>query len=141
MPVPISEHFAQRIRLTLPHLPLAAVGGFVANGVIYGILTNNTSAVWIVPIMLQLLAPLVTCVMAPRLPESPRWLVEKGRDEEARAALQFLRGGKAGYDVDFELAALKSNFQEAQKRRQVGWLELFKGRNLARTNVCIGVQR
>ena len=113
----------------------------MAYGVIYGILEKQSQVVWILPICLQMLAPVVTCVMAPRLPESPRWLVEKGRTEEARSALLFLRGGKDGYDVDADLRGLEENFQAAQSKRQLGWLECFKGRNLARTNVCVGVQR
>ena len=113
----------------------------MAYGVIYGILEKQSQVVWILPICLQMLAPVVTCVMAPRLPESPRWLVEKGRTEEARSALLFLRGGKDGYDVDADLRGLEENFQVAQSKRQLGWLECFKGRNLARTNVCVGVQR
>jgi hypothetical protein len=113
----------------------------VAYGVIYAVLPKSSSLVWLVPICLQLLAPAVTCIFAPRLPESPRWLVEKGRVEEARDALLFLRGGKAGYDVDTDIAALQANFEAAQSRHKASWLSLFKGRNLKRTNVCIGVQR
>jgi hypothetical protein len=110
---------------------LVAIGGFVAYGVIYGILGKQSQIVWILPICLQMVAPVVTCVMAPRLPESPRWLVEKGRTDEARSALLFLRGGKEGYDVEADVRGLEESFRVAQSKRQLGWLECFKGAWLA----------
>src|SRR3546814_12711187 len=49
------------------------------------------------------------------LPESPRWLVKKGRDEEARKVLQRLRDG----DIEPELAQIREI-----NRREVGRVAL-----------------
>lgn len=54
------------------------VGAITASGVVYGTSQLETSACYMVPIGLQLLAPVLLCGMAPLLPESPRWLVTKG---------------------------------------------------------------
>src|SRR3546814_16393591 len=49
------------------------------------------------------------------LPESPRWLVKKGRDEEARKVLQRLRDG----DIEPELEQIREI-----NRREVGRVAL-----------------
>lgn len=54
------------------------VGAITASGVVYGTSQLETAACYMVPIGLQLLAPVLLCGMAPLLPESPRWLVTKG---------------------------------------------------------------
>lgn len=54
-----------------------------------------------IPIMMQLFFPTVVIVGLFFCPESPRWLVEKGRIEQARRSLQFVRSGEK---VEEELA-------------------------------------
>jgi MFS family permease len=54
------------------------VGAITASGVVYGTSQLQTAACYMIPIVLQLLAPTLLCFMAPLLPESPRWLVTKG---------------------------------------------------------------
>lgn len=54
------------------------VGAITASGVVYGTSQLQTSACYMIPIGLQLFAPTLLCLMAPLLPESPRWLVIKG---------------------------------------------------------------
>ncbi len=52
------------------------------------------------------------------LPESPRWLVGRGRSEAARAVLRRVRGGEAE-QVEEELRQIQENLQHsAEKNRQ-----------------------
>lgn len=37
---------------------------------------------WRLPLALQIVAPLLLIIGSPRLPESPRWLISRERDEE-----------------------------------------------------------
>lgn len=56
---------------------------------------GNSSIVWRFPIAFQIIPLLVLFASVWFFPESPRWLVKVGRDEEARFILQRLRGSDA----------------------------------------------
>lgn len=51
------------------------------------------------------------------VPKTPRWLVEHGRDDEARAVLQRLRSGLPDADVDAELDDIHHSIDESGKLR------------------------
>jgi len=58
-----------------------------------------------IPAVLQLIGFAV-------LPESPRWLVSKGRMEEARTSLQRIRGN---VDIDFEIHEIERSCDEEKE--------------------------
>jgi hypothetical protein len=66
--------------------------------------------------------------------------VEKGRIDEARKTLLFLRRGKADYNVNEDLNEMEAAWQAKLNAKKGRWIDCFRGRNLARTNVCIGAQ-
>ncbi|XP_063597970.1 facilitated trehalose transporter Tret1-2 homolog [Penaeus indicus] len=49
------------------------------------------------------------------LPNSPRWLVTRGRFEEARDSLSFFRGNS--YDISSELASITEQVERSQRRK------------------------
>ncbi|KAF9466680.1 general substrate transporter [Collybia nuda] len=102
---------------------------FVASWVTYGTSAGlkGTQAEWRIPLGLQILPALPLISFMLLLPESPRWLAEKGRMEEARKTLARLH---AHGDVDdpFVLAQIEDMKADIHKARDIGkssWRELF----------------
>ncbi|KAM9352661.1 proton myo-inositol cotransporter-like [Symphorus nematophorus] len=57
------------------------------------------------------------------LPESPRWLLQKGRSQEARQVLTRIRGGQS---VDMEYDAIRSNIEEEEQETGGGGLVILR---------------
>ncbi|KAK1078736.1 hypothetical protein LTR33_006983 [Friedmanniomyces endolithicus] len=99
-----------------------------------GYLTSIPFAVqWIWPIPL-----ILVCIFCP---ESPTWLVEHGRNEEAEKAVARLQSN-TGVDIPapHETVALlaQTNAFEKELTAGVGYMECFKGTNLRRTEITVG---
>lgn len=76
------------------------------------------------------------------IPESPRWLLQKERREEAHKALAFVREGSLNEEaVALELSLVEMAMQEEQQNhRATSYLDCFRGSNLHRTCIAMGVQ-
>lgn len=110
-------------------------GGLIASLVNLGTAGIDSDTAWLVPIGLQLLLPIVIAVLLYWMPESPRWLLSRGRHDEARKSLQILRKkGTEAAVIDQEIQALES----ANANKDKGsWKELFDDRNRRRTTIAI----
>jgi MFS family permease len=69
---------------------------------------------WRFPLALQCLPPLVLLIGSPWLPRSPRWLISKGKHEEAKVVLERLR--QSPDDPD-NLVAKEEYYQTAEQIR------------------------
>lgn len=133
-PVPI------RGALVNTYAPVQSLGSWMAYCCLYTLVDESGQRVWIIPIMIQMLAPALMIAFG-FIPESPRWLIEKGRIEDARFSLLRLRRGKKGYTPDDDLAALEQAHQESLSAHgQARWLDCFRGSDLKRTLIVLGVQ-
>ncbi|OCL07237.1 MFS sugar transporter [Glonium stellatum] len=72
----------------------------------------NESFAWRFPLCLQVLSPLILLIGSPWLPRSPRWLLSKGRTEEAWTILQKLRESP---DDPHNLVAKEEFFQTKEQ--------------------------
>ena len=109
------------------------------------------------PFLIQIFPGLLAGVIVLIMPFSPRWLVLKGRDQEALITISKLRGlPTTDPRVQAEWVGIQAEIQsneEAQKIRHpslrdhpselrkelLGWLDLFKPGVLQRTMVGVGL--
>ncbi|WVW83537.1 hypothetical protein I302_105558 [Kwoniella bestiolae CBS 10118] len=138
-----SECAPHRIRgaLTNAYTVFNNTGTLLANIVMFGVHAKMNSSVWLVPIGLQFLFPIIILIVTPFLPESPRWLVGKGRIEDAFFQLRRLRGRKPTDDeLHDQLQEVKDSLEhERANQSRLGWLQLFRGQDLRRTLVACGM--
>lgn len=85
--------------------------------------------------------PAILVFAIPFLPESPRWLLLNGKDEQAHKSLTWIR--HTAYDavaVRQEFEEMRLNVQrEMEVQSQVLFFDLFRGTNLRRTLIVVGV--
>ncbi|KAJ5590572.1 sugar transporter STL1 [Penicillium hetheringtonii] len=95
---------------------------FVFGGKVHG------SAIWRIPIALQAVFPIMTFIILPFIPESPRWLAFKGLDSQVQDCLARLAGGNARpYDEDIEeKARIIINTANSEAEITDFWLDIFK---------------
>lgn len=67
------------------------------------------------------------------LPESPWWLVSKGKNDRARRVLGFLHRGIAQYDVEEHLAIMNKTIDDEREKSRLsenmGAFAIFRGIN------------
>lgn len=68
------------------------IGSLLAAGINYRIVEIETTWAWRIPSVIQVVPSLISLALLSFLPESPRWLIFKGRVEEAREILTIVHG-------------------------------------------------
>ncbi|OCF32008.1 hypothetical protein I317_06706 [Kwoniella heveanensis CBS 569] len=117
-------------------------GSFLASGVLRACLSITTEYGWRLPYALQWVWPIPLALGCFFAPESPWWLVRKGRYEEAEKVL--VRCARPGFYSEKEAAgyvAFMRHTDSLEKLDAAGgsWTEMFKGVNLRRTEIMFGV--
>lgn len=92
-----------------------------------------------IPIALQWMFPTPLAILIFFAPESPWWLVRKGRLEEAKKSIERL-GRKSRINKSHETVAMMRRTIELEKsEKKPSHIELFKGTDLRRTLIVCGV--
>jgi len=98
------------------------------------------SASYRVPIAIQFLWSLILMTGMIILPETPRFYVSKGRNEEASAALAKLRKLPIDHPaVTDELSEIVANFEFESLHGKSGWLDCFSTRNQQLKRLFTGI--
>ncbi|EXJ75325.1 uncharacterized protein A1O5_02021 [Cladophialophora psammophila CBS 110553] len=79
----------------------------------------------------------VSALLAPFMPESPWWLVSKGKNEKALRSLSKL--GQKGQEGNKRLALIQLTLEEIRRETEgVTYFECFRRSNLRRTIISVG---
>jgi SP family general alpha glucoside:H+ symporter-like MFS transporter len=113
------------------------IGGFIASGVLRGVLQLSSSWAYRIPFAIQWFWPvplIIGCIFAP---ESPWWCVRHGRiDEAKRNLLRLTSSSDPDFDVDKAISMMQhTNELEKEVTAGTTYLDCFKGVNLRRTEI------
>ena len=120
------------------------IGYVLAAGTVYGVVGRSDILNWLLPICLQVVLPVIIIAKITILPETPRWLAGEGRLDEAAAVIRSLRK-RNEHNTEEKIWAEVLEIQAAYTDARAlyngsGWFERFKGANLRRTLIAIGLQ-
>lgn len=124
-----------------------AIGQFIAAGVLQGLVNNTTEWSYRVPFAVQWVWPVPLFIMTFLAPDSPWWLIRRGRHDDAEKSLKRLASKEVHHRIPNQLAlmihtnALEQAQHKSKSEDEKGWkgyLQCFQGTNLRRTEiVCI----
>jgi SP family general alpha glucoside:H+ symporter-like MFS transporter len=113
-------------------------GQLIANGVIAGTSRLDSHWAYSAPFAAQWVWPLIILVLWPWAPESPWWLVRKGRMEDAENSLRQLASDKVDVKPTLAMIVETDKLEHALEAGST-YMDCFKPINLRRTEISIGV--
>ncbi|PKS08643.1 hypothetical protein jhhlp_005032 [Lomentospora prolificans] len=129
-PVYASEVAPPSIRGALGGLQMLMIncGIFIATAAGYGFGVHYADTrQWRGPLAIQAIPVALLIIVTFFLPESPRWLVSKGKDEKARAVLQKLHQGSAtDAFIEGEFTEIKDQLQAEKEAFKPTWMEIAR---------------
>ncbi|KAJ6013732.1 hypothetical protein N7540_008323 [Penicillium herquei] len=114
------------------------IGQLIGVGVIKAMLGRDDQWAYRIPYGLQWIWPLPLFIGISLAPESPWWLVRKGRTQDAKRALERLTNKKADPDFDADETIsmmVHTTALEAKITQGASYLDCFKGVDLRRTEI------
>lgn len=144
VPILQSETLPARNRgsLLVVQSALIIIGVAIASWLCFATLYANSSMQWRFPVACQIMFSGFVLCLTPFLPETPRWLAQRGRTEEARIVLaRLLNKPIDDAEVKGQLNEILENIA-AESEDEPTWKEVFtnatKARNLQRVVLGMG---
>ncbi|KAK6213278.1 hypothetical protein QIS74_09280 [Colletotrichum tabaci] len=124
---------------------MIGIGAFVATWVGWGCYTQltTTSAQWRIPLAIQNIPAIILAALTFLFPESPRWLGDKGRDEEMLKTLARLHSNNDVNDafVRAEYEQIKTAVEIEHQQEARSYMDLFRSRSsFRRLFLCCAIQ-
>jgi MFS family permease len=126
---------------------VALFAWWVNIGSLVGAIIVNYTRVWLdsrsyqIPIGCLLIVPVLLSVALWWVPESPRFLVNQGKEEAGKRALRTLRGNAVDEQgLELEWTEMIRGIEEERKNaKSVSFVDMFRGTDLRRTLLCYGM--
>ncbi|OJD31699.1 general substrate transporter [Diplodia corticola] len=117
------------------------IGSIIGAAVTNAVKNRLDKASYQIPLGTLFIVPLFLTVGLCFVPESPRYLLNKGKTGQARRALETLRGDSLSAEhLEFEWAEMVKGIEEEKRlATTVGALDMFKNSDLRRTLLCYGM--
>jgi SP family general alpha glucoside:H+ symporter-like MFS transporter len=115
-----------------------AIGSIIVGAVTYVYNGETGESAYRIPIALQWMFPTPLAILIFFAPESPWWLVRKGRLEEAANSVGRL-GRRSRMNPSETVAMMRRVIELEKSTKQPSHLELFKGTDAYRTAIVCGV--
>ncbi|KAL0576167.1 hypothetical protein V5O48_005808 [Marasmius crinis-equi] len=126
----INEFLHPRLRGIFSALMMTSLklGQIVGAWVPFATLSWQSDWSWRLPLLLQALGAFILLPFMPFCPESPRWLVNKGREDQALEILAryHANGDRNDQLVQNEMEEIMTNIQKEKENRLTGWMALIK---------------
>jgi MFS transporter, SP family, general alpha glucoside:H+ symporter len=116
-----------------------AIGSIIVGGVCYVYESKRDPSSYRIPIALQWMFPTPLAILLFLAPESPWWLVRKGRLEEAAKAVRRLGRSSLITNLDESVAMMRRTIELEKTEKEPSYLELFRGTDTYRTLIVCGV--
>ncbi|KAL7917529.1 general substrate transporter [Trichoderma austrokoningii] len=114
------------------------IGQFVSYGVLYGLVSRTDEWSWRIPLAVQWIWPIFFIPPLLFAPESPWWLVRKGRIEEAEHLVKRLASKKSQTSKQSVALMIQTTNLEKAMTEGASYRDYFCGTNLWRTEIgCI----
>jgi len=114
------------------------IGQLIANGIIAGTSQLDTHWAYSAPFAVQWIWPVVILIGWPFAPESPWWLVRKGRLDDAEHSLRRLASDKVDPKPTLAMIIETDRLEQELEAGTTYW-DCFKPINLRRTEIAVGV--
>lgn len=103
--------------------------------------TRPNKSAYQIPLGCLYIVPVFLLFAVYCIPESPRYLLLRGKDTEARKALESMRADSVDKEfIELEwIEILHGRDDENRDERKESFLEIFRGTDLRRTLLCYGV--
>ncbi|KAK5718135.1 hypothetical protein LTR17_015857 [Elasticomyces elasticus] len=128
-----TSHQSAKGKAVVKEMAVNVMGFVISNIITLAFSGLMTEAQWRFPLGIQLIFVAIILVMVPLLPESPRWLLSRRRDDEARQVLSMLND----HDAEEEFEQIRSSVK-AEQAAQGSWSQLLKG-GIATRRVVLGM--
>lgn len=117
-----TSHQDAKGKAVVKEMVVNVMGFVISNSITLAFSRITTESQWRFPLGIQLIFIVIILGLVPILPESPRWLLARGRDAEAKTVLASL----SEHDVEGDFKGIRDSVRQ-EMAVQASWSQLFRG--------------